>query len=782
MFQPNSVIAGRYQVIRLVGQGGMSNLYLAYDRKYNQAVVVVKEMTAAYSDPKEQQLAVELFHREAKLLASLNHRHIPKVYDYFQFAGKYYLSMEFIDGEDLAQKLERTKGPLPEQQVLEWGEQIATVLFYLHKHEPPIVFRDVKPSNIMLCEQGVKLIDFGIARHFDQAKKGDTMRIGSPGYAPPEQYAAQTDPRSDIYALGVTLHHALTGRDPTATQTPFLVPPARQLNPALSEATAAMLARATQLDPNDRYQSVLEMKNDIKHILSRGKQSTRVVGAPPPPPQGTTPPPTVPAVAAVAALAATSASGPASGATTPTTAAATNAAPASSSPTVAPSASTTSGSLASGAVAANTTAAITTTTSPAPKRGRRVMVALLLCLVGGTGALLATQPQAREELQTRLGPWLPDLPLGQTAASPDAVVVALAEALRQGQGQTLLPLLRAPQMEQLTPAQRRLHEQNLLAATVSQELLVVNLLYPEALREAQREDEIYLGASEAVTALNSQGGLRLDQDRQSRLLVVLPRPYREGRAAEVMAQLQKQQLQDSSSSNLETTLLLDSGSEAALIPAPLASAGLVVLGPQSVAEATLSLSDQLQAKDLFFAKEPSEAWLWALPGEPPKGKKIKKVEFSGEDAVLQRLQEQAASDQSTLVLSADQLANPQALRPQGRLLLLAVGEHQLPKELPEGIPAEALVLGSTLRPLFEHPDRRPRLAASALCLSPESDLSLTAARLFDALLLAAGARQNAFDGVTLARDEQGREQPPKTVPYRWTSSGWVPQTEKVRKP
>ena len=281
MFQPNAVIAGRYQVVRLVGQGGMSNLYLAYDRKYNNATVVVKEMTASYSDPKEQQMAVDLFHREAKLLASLNHRHIPKVYDYFQFAGKYYLSMEYIDGVDLAIKLEEKKGPLPEKQVLEWGEQIATVLFYLHKHDPPIVFRDVKPSNIMISSKGVKLIDFGIARHFDQAKKGDTMRIGSPGYAPPEQYAAQTDPRSDIYALGVTLHHALTGRDPTATNTPFLVPPARDLNPALSESTAAMLSRATQLDPSDRYQSALEMKKDIKHILNRNQQSTRVVGAPP---------------------------------------------------------------------------------------------------------------------------------------------------------------------------------------------------------------------------------------------------------------------------------------------------------------------------------------------------------------------------------------------------------------------------------------------------------------------------------------------------------------------
>lgn len=304
MFPPGTVIANRYEVIRLVGQGGMSNLYLCKDRKYQNALVVIKEMTAAYSDPKEQQMAVNLFHREAKLLASLNHRHIPKVYDYFQFQGKYYLSMEFVDGEDLGKKLMDKPGPMDEKDVAELGTQMATVLYYLHVHKPPIVFRDVKPSNIMMTAQGVKLIDFGIARHFDVAKKGDTMRIGSPGYAPPEQYSGQTDPRSDVYALGVTLHHAVTGRDPTTTNTPFILPPPRDLNPKCSQQMADIIKKATQLDPASRYQTMLEMKRDLAAIANPGAASgTRVVSGPPPTPKnrpGSTvphsgPPPTTPA-------------------------------------------------------------------------------------------------------------------------------------------------------------------------------------------------------------------------------------------------------------------------------------------------------------------------------------------------------------------------------------------------------------------------------------------------------------------------------------------------------
>jgi serine/threonine protein kinase len=266
MLTPGTRIGPRYVIDRLLGQGGMSNLYIATDLTQGNAVRVIKEMTARYADPKEQQQAEDLFMREAQLLATLNHPHIPKVYDKFRFQGKYYLSMEYCPGDDLG-KMIQDRGTIEEKMAASWGAQMATVLYYLHRQNPPIVFRDVKPSNIMIVNDQVKLIDFGIARLFTSAKKGDTMRIGSPGYAPPEQYSGQTDPRSDIYALGVTLHHAVTGYDPTISQTPFLIPPARSLNPKVSPEMEALIARATQLDPDKRYDNCLEMKRDLQVVM-----------------------------------------------------------------------------------------------------------------------------------------------------------------------------------------------------------------------------------------------------------------------------------------------------------------------------------------------------------------------------------------------------------------------------------------------------------------------------------------------------------------------------------
>lgn len=266
MLAPGTRIGPRYVIDRLLGQGGMSNLYIANDLQQGNAVRVIKEMTARYADPNEQKMAENLFMREAQLLATLNHPHIPKVFDKFIFQGKYYLSMEYCQGDDLG-KIIQDRGTIEEKWASAWGSQMATVLYYLHRQNPPIVFRDVKPSNIMIVNDQVKLIDFGIARHFTSAKKGDTMRIGSPGYAPPEQYSGQTDPRSDIYALGVTLHHAVTGFDPTISQTPFLIPPARSLNPKVSPEMEALIARATQLDPDKRYENCLDMKRDLQVVM-----------------------------------------------------------------------------------------------------------------------------------------------------------------------------------------------------------------------------------------------------------------------------------------------------------------------------------------------------------------------------------------------------------------------------------------------------------------------------------------------------------------------------------
>lgn len=739
MFQPNSVIAGRYQVIRLVGQGGMSNLYLAYDRKYNNAIVVVKEMTAAYSDPKEQQMAVELFHREAKLLASLNHRHIPKVYDYFQFAGKYYLSMEFIDGEDLAQKLEAQKGPLPEDQVLEWGEQIATVLFYLHKHDPPIVFRDVKPSNIMLCDQGVKLIDFGIARHFDQAKKGDTMRIGSPGYAPPEQYAAQTDPRSDIYALGVTLHHALTGRDPTATQTPFLVPPARNLNPALKESTAAMLARATQLDPADRYQNILEMKNDIKAILSRDKQSTRVVGAPPAPPPG-------PAIPSTAPSASGAKSGPtASAQSTPSStvqsvaaggALASSGAPATSGPPAAP----TSGTAAP---------AVVVVQPPKQKRrlGRWLLVASVLLALGG--GLYAIGESGREMIWERLTQLASSLNRfsGRTGSEE-----AIRQLLLSGDPSQLLPPSSEARLSELTESKQPLYRLNLLAAAISPDSpKMVHLLYPDTLVDSPRENQLFLGAGRAVAAINGQGGI----DKQ--LVVVLPRPYSPRSLNSTL-----KSLTESPSASGQKIIVVDSDSAVAGLPASApVKPDFVIPAPPNDNPWMLDGKGDLGH---LFGLKPDGKLLWAAGGPIPA--KAEKVEFSDSPESFEQLLSRSESENATIVLEAERVPDSQSPS-SGRLLLLAVGTSKLP-QLGAKVKAEALVLGSPLRP--------------SRALSATESMSASEAAIFDAVALTAQPPKTDYKGLTLVRTSAGKTGPASAIRYRWTPSGWIPVTSESRTP
>ncbi len=283
MLSPGAIIGTCYKVIRLLGQGGMSNIYICEELSPSGSpsgqVWAVKEFTATYADPREQQAALANFQREAYLLGQLSHPNLPKIRDYFQFQGKYYLAMEYLQGSDLGKILER-EGSLPELKVADLGLQMTTVLYYLHCQKPtPIIFRDVKPSNIIICEGKIKLIDFGIARLFTPGKRGDTMRIGSPGYAPPEQYAGQTDLRSDIYALGMTLHQCLTGQDPTLSPNPFVVAPVLSLKPQVSPELAAIIQKAIELIPEKRYQSMLEMKEDLRRFLKVGRSSSPLSAA-----------------------------------------------------------------------------------------------------------------------------------------------------------------------------------------------------------------------------------------------------------------------------------------------------------------------------------------------------------------------------------------------------------------------------------------------------------------------------------------------------------------------
>ena len=278
MLKTGYVLSNRYQVVKPLGQGGQSNVYLLKDLRLKGKRWVAKEMTAQYANPRDQSLAKKHFEMEANILATLEHAHLPKVIDYFSQGGKHYLIMQYLEGEDLGKQLRRATKPFTEEQVVNWAIQVVTVLYYLHCQKPPIIFRDIKPSNIIVQGGQVKLIDFGIARHFNPAKKGDTLRIGSPGYSPPEQYSGQTDQRSDIYSLGVTMHHLLTLQDPSKTQTPFQLPPIRVYNQKVSSTLIAIIEKCIQIEQSKRYNTALELKNDLRNLISAGK--TTMVASP----------------------------------------------------------------------------------------------------------------------------------------------------------------------------------------------------------------------------------------------------------------------------------------------------------------------------------------------------------------------------------------------------------------------------------------------------------------------------------------------------------------------
>ncbi len=484
MFQPGTLIDNRYRVERLLGQGGMSNIYVCQDTRLGGTQHAVKEMTARYSNPEEQAAALNHFHREANLLARLRHPSLPTVTDYFQFQGRYYLVMEYVKGEDLGRMLARVGGPLPERQVAEWGSEIATVLYYLHCQKPdPIIFRDVKPSNIMIDGSKVKLIDFGIARHFNPSKKGDTMRIGSPGYAPPEQYSGQSDPRSDIYALGVTLHQALTGRDPTQTQTPFQLPPVRSLNPQVSEGMARILNRATQMLPENRYQDMLEMKRDLRGVVSAHRGGTTVVHGP------------GPAVAPSQGSGTSPAAGPAPGPGT--------------------------GPVASPAPAPSPRAGLPSLTPPspapaAPKARDRSgwswsrAAAVLMILIGiGIGARVLGGSDAltrlRGLLESFAGARPPATEVGSRLYLEGAPLGQALDALGE-------KLARAPQ-----DAEAWIYWNNALAGLHSDEQITLGILIPRQ----DGEDSLLRGIALAQRSLNGRGGI---QTRPVVLVLERPEP------------------------------------------------------------------------------------------------------------------------------------------------------------------------------------------------------------------------------------------------------------------
>ncbi len=248
----------RYAITRVIKAGGQGTVFEAIGE--DGITYAIKQMLDQFTNPHERNEAVKRFKAEADILKSLRHPCIPNIYDIFENQGYHYLVMEFVHGSDL-EDIIRREGYISEERALRWAGQICGVLEYLHRQPQPIIFRDLKPSNIMIEVDGsVKLIDFGIAKVFQPLRVG--TQIGTPGYAPPEQYQGITTPQSDIFALGATLHHILTGRDPRH-ELPFSFPPVNALRPNVSQRTSDAIQKALQMKPEDRYPSVAEFRQAL---------------------------------------------------------------------------------------------------------------------------------------------------------------------------------------------------------------------------------------------------------------------------------------------------------------------------------------------------------------------------------------------------------------------------------------------------------------------------------------------------------------------------------------
>jgi len=273
MTQPlaiGTILNNQYRIVRLVGGGGMAWVYQVEELPAGSGQLwALKELRPQTQDKDEQATARDLFEQEARLLRELDHVNIPKIAGFFEENGRACLVMEFIWGESLEKRLKATNAPLLETDVLKWAIQLCDALDYLHTRQPPIIFRDIKPSNVMVTNTGlVKLIDFGIARTYKVGKKRDTVAMGSENYAAPEQWGkGQTDARSDVYALGATMYHLLANMAPTPAFLPSEPLPLGNYNGALSKKTVALIGRAMDRDRQKRYQSALQMREALVEAL-----------------------------------------------------------------------------------------------------------------------------------------------------------------------------------------------------------------------------------------------------------------------------------------------------------------------------------------------------------------------------------------------------------------------------------------------------------------------------------------------------------------------------------
>lgn len=278
MLQIGSVVDGKYKVLNKIGQGGMSVVYLALNERANKTWAIKeirRDGVQDFTTVKQGLIA------ETNILKSLSHKYLPSIVDVIDDGDTFLIVMDYIQGKSLnailKESMEQEGFPISVKDVISWGKQLCEVLYYLHTRPNPIIYRDMKPANVMLKPSGeISLIDFGTARVFKTGNSEDTTCLGTSGYAAPEQYGGngQSRPQTDIYCLGATLHHLITGRNPAST--PFNFPRITQCRPTLLEETPRELRntllglemiidKCTQYEIADRYQSCAELKYDLEH-------------------------------------------------------------------------------------------------------------------------------------------------------------------------------------------------------------------------------------------------------------------------------------------------------------------------------------------------------------------------------------------------------------------------------------------------------------------------------------------------------------------------------------
>lgn len=273
MLEIGSVIDGKYKILNVVGKGGMSVVYLAMNERANKqwAIKEVRKDGMQSFEVVKQNLVAE-----TDLLKKLNHPHLPSIIDVIDCDDTFLIVMDYIEGNPLSKALE-TSGAQNQDDVIEWAKQLCDVLGYLHSRKPPIIYRDMKPSNVMLKPDGnVMLIDFGTAREFKYSSVADTTCLGTQGYAAPEQFGGhgQTDARTDIYCLGATMYHLVTGHNPATP--PYEMYPIRQWNPMLSSGLEEIILKCTQRNPEDRYQSCTELLYALDHYKDLDIENKKV--------------------------------------------------------------------------------------------------------------------------------------------------------------------------------------------------------------------------------------------------------------------------------------------------------------------------------------------------------------------------------------------------------------------------------------------------------------------------------------------------------------------------